>query len=127
MSKIFNNEINIHCVKSKNTNCKEKLEVKLKWVRFFYNLSKILTLNFVPAFLFAFVASMMSVVQSASQGKSLNKSLVSSIMEFLGSAFFDILLIQVSLSIVVCVLYEVMKSYKAELKRMKRAQSRPKK
>lgn len=121
MFKIFNNK---NCAKNKNT--KEKLEGKLKLVRFFYNLSKILTLNFVPAFLFAFVGSIMSVVQGASQGKSFNKSLVGNIMEFLGSAFFDILLIQVALSIVVCLLYELMKHYKADLKRINRAQSRPK-
>ncbi|MGW1446044.1 hypothetical protein ACV24M_02945 [Gardnerella piotii] len=122
MFKIFNNK---NCAKNKNT--KEKLEGKLKLVRFFYNLSKILTLNFVPAFLFAFVGSIMSVVQGASQGKSFNKSLVGNIMEFLGSAFFDILLIQVALSIVVCLLYELMKHYKADLKRINRAQSMPKK
>ncbi|WP_421776597.1 hypothetical protein [Gardnerella sp. KA00255] len=122
MFKKFNNK---NCAKNKNT--KEKLEGKLKLVRFSYNLSKILTVNFVPAFLFAFVQSMMSVIQSASQNKSYNECLVSSIMEFLGSAFFDILLIQVVLSIVVCFLYELMKRYKDELKKMDRAQSMPKK
>lgn len=127
MSKIFNNEINIHCVKSKNNKCKEKLKRNFKIARFFYNLSKILTLNFVPAFLFAFVGSMMSVVQNANQGKSYNESLVSNIMEFLGSAFFVILLVQVALSIVVCLLYELMKRYKAEIKRINKAQSRLKK
>lgn len=109
------------------TQNKKKLKVILIVSRFLYNFLKILTLNFTPVFLLSFVGTMVDIVENINKDKHLNANDVNYIIESLHSVFIYILLIQIVLATCVCVCYELMKSTKAKLKKIDRAQSMPKK
>lgn len=127
MFKKFNNKTDVCCSVSENIKRKKNLEGQLILFRSFYNFFKILTLNFTPVFLLSFVGTMMSFAESMNQGKHISVNDVNCVVDSLNSFFLYILLVQVALSVVVCIFYELMKHCKSELKRINKAQSRLKK